>query len=140
MEHMNTPQEIVLTCRQEPREVVLDLRRPLPRHLQRVEEDALFDPPTYVGGGRRRLLWGLALLAALIAVGVGMWFWQQRSAPVPEDPPAWEDRAPHLPEIDGYEIVTEEPKQTTIDTYRPYGASATHLELHTAPEETLLWV
>ena len=138
MEHTNAPREIVLTRRFEPEEVVLDLRCPLPERMLPVEENALFD-----AGGReidrarrRRVRWGLALLATLIGIGMGLFFWQQVSGPDP-GPPAQSDNEPYLPEIDGYEIVTDEPEETTIDTYRPYGGSAARLELQDAPAEEL---
>ena len=85
MEHTNAPREIVLTRRFEPEEVVLDLRCPLPERMLPVEENALFD-----AGGReidrarrRRVRWGLALLATLIGIGMGLFFWQQVSGPDP---------------------------------------------------------
>src|SRR5699024_6865488 len=78
---------------------------------------------------------GVALLAALVCLGVGIWYVQSYVL----DRPGGGDAGSQPPDGDYYYYYWEdqerEPQETTIHTYRPYGGSGARLELVSAGED-----
>ena len=144
------PEEVVLTYRSREHipPVELRLERPLPQWNQRQQElhfekelERLFgegDKPRRKGLSRRgKILIASLSLAALILLGVGMWFVQRDSYAPPVQSG---DTAPDQGEDPSYSWDDQEytDEETSIDHYRPYGGSVLHLELQEAGDALIL--
>ncbi len=138
------PEEIVFTYRgAEPEPVVLRYERSLPQRM-RPEEPASGGkenkaPPDK--GRRWRWIGGVALFAALLCVGVGLRFLQltvwTQSPPGYQEPSGageipWED---YYDSSRYYWEQRQDNKETTIDTFRPYGGSVVTLRLEGVEED-----
>lgn len=115
------PEEIILTYRQQPAPVELSLERPLPQRMAQASA-----PREGMGEllrvrrqrARRRVIAGGALLAVLIALGVGIFLFRSWEPYYPAGDEAHSGEGqPSLPE-DGYSADFFD-GETTIALYRP---------------------
>ena len=147
---MEQGREVVLTYRpeQSAEPVVLRYERELPCRMRREREELsrreLSRALARAAGTERkrkaprrgvRAAVGVALLAALVCLGVGIWYVQSYVL----DRPGGGDAGSQPPDGDYYYYYWEdqerEPQETTIHTYRPYGGSGARLELVSAGED-----
>ena len=147
---MEQGREVVLTYRpeQSAEPVVLRYERELPCRMRREREEQsrreLSRALARAAGTERkrkaprrgvRAAVGVALLAALVCLGVGIWFVQSYVL----DRPGGGDAGSQPPDGDYYNYYWEdqerEPQEPTIHTYRPYGGSGARLELVSAGED-----
>ena len=147
---MEQGREVVLTYRpeQSAEPVVLRYERELPCRMRREREEQsrreLSRALARAAGTERkrkaprrgvRAAVGVALLAALVCLGVGIWYVQSYVL----DRPGGGDAGSQPPDGDYYYYYWEdqerEPQETTIHTYRPYGGSGARLELVSAGED-----
>ena len=147
---MEQGREVVLTYRpeQSAEPVVLRYERELPCRMRREREEQsrreLSRALARAAGTERkrkaprrgvRAAVGVALLAALVCLGVGIWYVQSFVL----DRPGGGDAGSQPPDGDYYYYYWEdqerEPQETTIHTYRPYGGSGARLELVSAGED-----
>ena len=143
------PQEVVLTYRQEDQAQPVQFRyeRELPERMRRELEAEAAPQAVPVPAWRaatappekRRRPWvarlfvGVSLLVALVCLGLGIFMVQQsRGAPGGSS----NHGSSQPPDSDYYWYEEDlSDAETTIDTYRPFGGSAAHLELFSVAED-----